>query len=671
MKCTDERPKESKRFLSTLMSNLPGMAYRCYNDKKWTMEFVSEGCLNLTGYKPSQLIQNREVSYGQLIHPEDKERVWKETENAIEKNEIFRITYRITTATGEQKWLWEQGTGVFAPEGNLVAIEGFITDISEQKIAYQKIEHLNRVLRAIRNINQLIVRERDRTKLLKGICKNLTENRGYHNSWIALLDDTRGLVATAEVGLGKTFLPMIKRLQHAKLTNCVQKALKKFDVIVTEDPFVDCEKCPLSKMYAHRAGMAVRLEHGDKVYGILVVSVSRELASNKEEQDLLREISRDIALGLYRMELEEKSKIVSKDVQDSEQRFRNLVENSLTGISIIQDNQIVYQNQEQQKLLGPLPRSPKFEDLKSLHPDDAEKVKEFYQNITSKEFQTLDMDFRFYSPGKMNIKSDMRWVNCRAIKIEYQGKEAVLVNLMDITKTKEMEHLLRIQDKMTSLGRVAAGIAHEIRNPLSGINVYLDTLQNIYDKEESLEKVKRIIEQLQSASNRIKSVIKRVMDFSQPSAPKYALIDINQPIEEAFNLSSVTMRKSGITIERNLTENLPLCRADPRLIEEVVLNLITNADEALKNVDGPKIIEITSSVKDNNLVIRVADSGPGVSSNVWDQIFDPFYTTKDGGTGIGLSISHRIITDHNGSLGVSVSKWGGAEFIIEIPLKKE
>ena len=358
-------------------------------------------------------------------------------------------------------------------------------------------------------------------------------------------------------------------------------------------------------------------------------------------------------------------------VREGEERFRTLVENSLTGFSIVQNNKIIYQNPEQQKLLGPLPRSPKLEDIASIHPDDAEKVKEFYQRITSEDFHTLDMDFRFYTSNKNSDRSDMKWVYCRAISIDYQGKEARLVNMMDITKIKEMEHLLRIQDKMTSLGRVAAGIAHEIRNPLSGINVYLNTLDKIYHKQENLEKIKRIIEQLKSASDRIKIVIKRVMDFSQPSEPKFVLTDINKPIVEAITLSAVTMRKNGVTITSSLGENLPLCQADPRLIEEVMLNLITNAAEAMKHTDKTKRVEITSSVRDDHLVISISDSGPGIPATLRNQVFDPFYTTKSGGTGIGLSICHRVITDHGGSLSVSASRWGGAEFTIEIPLRKE
>ena len=243
-------------------------------------------------------------------------------------------------------------------------------------------------------------------------------------------------------------------------------------------------------------------------------------------------------------------------------------------------------------------------------------------------------------------------------------------SFLDITRAKELEHLLRIQDKMTSLGRVAAGIAHEIRNPLSGINIYLNTLEKIYDRAESLDKVKQILGQIQSASSKIESVIKRVIDFSKPSEPKLVLTDINQPIEEAINLSSVTLRKSGIKIEKILANDLPLCHVDPLLIEEVILNLVANATEAMKNMDGVKIIKVTSSMKKNRILIRVSDSGPGVNPGLKDKIFDPFYTTKNGSTGIGLSLCHRIITDHGGSLGVATSKLGGAEFVIEIPIKE-
>jgi PAS domain S-box-containing protein len=358
------------------------------------------------------------------------------------------------------------------------------------------------------------------------------------------------------------------------------------------------------------------------------------------------------------------------DLIESETRFRQLVENSLTGISIIQDGRIVYQNPEQERLLGRLPRRIIFEDIENIHHDDIGKVAQFYQNLIAGQWQNTDTEFRFYPSGKTDSLADMRWVHCRASRIEYQGKDAILLNIDEVTRAKRLENLLRIQDKMSSLGRVAAGIAHEIRNPLSGINIYLNTLKKLHHKDGSEEKVSQIIDQLQSASSKIESVIRRVMDFTKSSEPQLSLININNPIEEAVNLSAVSLRKRNIKIEKRLSENLPLCYLDGQLIEQVMLNLITNAAEALKDKSESKTIAIISSVVEDQIRVSVSDSGPGVPPESREIIFDPFYTTKSGNSGIGLSLSHRIIADHGGSLTASASELGGAEFRIEIPIIK-
>jgi len=122
----------SERQLATLMSNLPGMAYRCKADRRWTMEFVSEGARRVTGYAPDDLIENRRVSYGDLIHPGDRERVWEEVNAGLAGEKAFQMTYRLITASGEEKWVWEQGRGVPGAGGDVAALEGYITDITDR-----------------------------------------------------------------------------------------------------------------------------------------------------------------------------------------------------------------------------------------------------------------------------------------------------------------------------------------------------------------------------------------------------------------------------------------------------------------------------------------------------------------------------------------------------------
>jgi PAS domain S-box-containing protein len=131
-KLVEDRLLESRRTLQTLMSNLPGMAYRCRNDRDWTMEFVSEGCFNLTGYQPAELINNSKTAYNQLIHPDECEQVWNTVQDALKEHKPFQLTYRINTAAGEQKWVLEQGQGIFTSKGELLAIEGFISEITDK-----------------------------------------------------------------------------------------------------------------------------------------------------------------------------------------------------------------------------------------------------------------------------------------------------------------------------------------------------------------------------------------------------------------------------------------------------------------------------------------------------------------------------------------------------------
>jgi PAS domain S-box-containing protein len=138
--CIYNELAESRRKLATLMDNLPGIAYRCLNDRNWTMEFISCGCLELTEYNVEELLYNKAVSYNDLIHYEDREMVWEGVQDGVNNRRPYRLVYRIKTKTGITKWVWEQGRGVYSDTGELISIEGFITDITEKKKAEAELQ---------------------------------------------------------------------------------------------------------------------------------------------------------------------------------------------------------------------------------------------------------------------------------------------------------------------------------------------------------------------------------------------------------------------------------------------------------------------------------------------------------------------------------------------------
>ena len=370
-----------------------------------------------------------------------------------------------------------------------------------------------------------------------------------------------------------------------------------------------------------------------------------------------------------------KRRETDKALQESERRFRTLLENVQVGIAIVQDGNIVYCNPEEERILGPLSLPFPLSKLANEQAAVSSDLQKFFAHLyespsrdleETQEGQTLDLDLGLQPPERRNADPPVRWVHCRTRRMTYQGREALLVIMLDITKARELEQLVRIQDKMASLGRVAAGIAHEIRNPLSGINMYLSALENKIASGEGPE-LETIVAKIQTASAKAEGVIKRVLDFSRPSTPNVSLINLNQVVKNVIDLSSVTLRKNGVSLETSLAQDLPPVHADGQLLEQVLLNLVTNAVQALGDVKGEKKISLASSMDRDRIIIKVADNGPGVPPQMRERIFDPFFTGRRDGFGIGLSLCHRIVNDHGGTLKVSESQWGGAEFHMEIP----
>ena len=489
------------------------------------------------------------------------------------------------------------------------------------------------------------------------------------------------LVVDDDPGICKYLKDILSR-KHYKIViaNCGREAIKNVNQTAYDLVFIDLslpdmegyqvidhinEKSPESLVIIITGHASV-----ESVIKVLRKGAHDYIKKPFKHEEMLKTIENALNFKI----LKDRRKESEIALKESEELFRSLVEKSLIGICIIHNNKIVYQNTEQNSLLGNLSDSFEITDFKYVHPDDIDKIKRSYESILSGKVQTVQLDFRVSPTGKFGSRTDIRWLQCRANAFSYLGEKAVLFNTIDITRAKELESLVIVKHKMSSLGRVAAGIAHEIRNPLTGINTYLYTLEGICraDKFESdnIQMIKKIAGQIQVASNKIESVIKRVLDFSKPSTPEMSKMNLNQSILEAINLSAATLRKNGIKTVTFLSENLPNCYGDSHLIEQVILNLINNATKAMNKEDDTNIIKITSYSENQIIFISVGDSGPGVPLNMKDKIFDPFFTTHSDGSGIGLSLAQRIIADHGGTISVGASELGGAEFTIELPVEK-
>ncbi|HZD54623.1 MAG TPA: ATP-binding protein, partial [Candidatus Aquicultoraceae bacterium] len=339
------------------------------------------------------------------------------------------------------------------------------------------------------------------------------------------------------------------------------------------------------------------------------------------------------------------------------------------------DGAVAFRNRVQEELFGEVPQDAGVLGAFSVHPEDAGKLGELIEETVSGKALSSSVTFRTRlsrgGDGKM-----FRWIHCQGIPIHFEGFRAHMLISIDITRLKELEQIVLVQEKMSTLGIIAAGIAHEIRNPLSGMNIYLSALSHFCDRSEDLdpgarEKIRAIAEQLIRASDKISVVIRGVMDFARPASLVLAPLDLNGTVEEAIQLCASTIRLQKVALETTLSPNLPSCPGDRMLLGQVLVNLITNALQAMEGVDGTMRLKIATALENGEVRIRVSDSGGGVPPELRHRIFDPFFTTRNKGYGIGLSFCRRVIDDHRGAISVHVSEWGGAEFRIALPAAGE
>jgi histidine kinase len=273
------------------------------------------------------------------------------------------------------------------------------------------------------------------------------------------------------------------------------------------------------------------------------------------------------------------------------------------------------------------------------------------------------------------------FVNMRVSPSEYPGKKVLLVTTSDITKRLETEQQLIQTSKMATLGEMATGVAHELNQPLSVIKTASNYLMKKVRKKEKIkdEILYTMAEEIDGHVDRATKIITHMRQFGRKSDLELKKIQINKVLKSAFEIFSQQLKLRGIDVEWNIQENIPEIIADPNRLEQVFINLLINARDAIEErwgsmeyKSGDKKISLITEYKDNKVSVKVCDTGTGIPKAILDKIFDPFFTTKKvgDGTGLGLSISYGIIKDCGGNITAeSNDERTGACFIITFPIQ--
>jgi PAS domain S-box-containing protein len=280
----EESLRESERTYSTLVSNLPGLVYRCHNDQNWTVQFISEGVLALTGHAASEFMQHR-IHFGQLIHPDDRETVWNNVQAALQARCPYELTYRIRTKAGEERWVWEQGQGVFSPNGDLLFLEGFIADITSQKLAEAERTRLSMILES--SLNEIYVFDAGTLRFLH-VNSGALQNLGYTLDAIRTMTPLDLKPEFSETSFRRLIAPLLQR----------QK-----DVIV----FQTVHRRANSSLYPVEVHLQLMVSDGEQVF----LAIINDITERKRAEEALRDAHHRLQKAQ-----EEERKRIAREIHD-------------------------------------------------------------------------------------------------------------------------------------------------------------------------------------------------------------------------------------------------------------------------------------------------------------------------------------------------------------------
>jgi signal transduction histidine kinase len=542
---------------------------------------------------------------------------------------------------------------------------------AERKRAEAKLRHLNALLRAIRNVNHLIAREKDRDRLLQGACHNLVETRGYYNAWVALLDESRGLATTAEAGLGEAFLPIVERLKRGQLPDCARKALTQSEAVVTKDPSSNCADCPLAEKSIARGGMTVRLAYEGKVYGLMTVSSPADLAADEEERVLFQEVARDIAFALHSIEVKEERKRAERALQDAREYADSIIETVREPLLVLDaELRVVSANRSFYRTFKTAPQETQRQLLYELgnRQWDIPMLRVLLEGILPKNatFEDFEVDHEFPTIGTRTMV-----LNARRIYRDAGKTQLILLAIEDVTERKRAELKLRSareelvrKDRLAVLGQLAGGVGHELRNPLGAIKNAAYFLNMALEKPEP--EVKETLEILEKEVGMSERIISSLLGFACPKPPRQRKVGVNEALQEALSRTTVP---ENVNVAIQLDKALPAILGDPDQLGQVFGNIILNAIQAMP--EGGQLAVKSESPSGEWVSISLTDTGEGIPEENLEKLFEPLFTTKARGIGLGLALTKTMVEGHGGSIEVASEVGKGSIFTVKLPVSGE
>jgi PAS domain S-box-containing protein len=589
---------------------------------------------------------------------------WRESgliEGAYEA-EVFFPT------VGEQgKWLWFTAAPIKGPDGTIVGAIETLWDKTEDKRAEQEREHHNQQLAALCSIYTALSAPWPIDLRIEAALKEI---RRYLKA-----DDTCVFLQEAEGGefylkyhYGAPGVPGPKYFSAA-VKDLIRRMAAKGELFIVEtlDPSPGSELDFLNQAGFQSIAFIPISAKEKNIIGILQIASTRPKQFVPIERQALDLIGNRLGVAIENAILQEQN-------IKSEEKYRSLFNNDPNPIFIIshQTYEILDINERAQECYGYTREEMQGMSFLSLGEPEDREIQYGFEHLPLGQSILLAKRRHFRRGGRSF------YVNISVSHARY-GESAVLIaTTTDVTESIEKETQLIQASKMTTLGMMAAGMAHEINQPLNVIQICADFFLKMIKKGQTVPEadLRSMAKDIIANVDRATGIINHVRHFARQSDVVTSRVNINAPIEDVFKVLGHQIKAHQIELDLDLDCDIPYILADHNRLEQVFINLVTNAidamDEKAELADHKgmaKRLAIRTFVQSGNVVAEVADNGLGMSKEVQEKLFEPFFTTKKigKGTGLGVSISYGIVKDYNGSIEIDSQQGRGTTFVLKFP----